>query len=88
MYESAQMAVSLPTWSGIKVVRPGLTHVLAGLEMLKEWRQWKGCKDGLLRNRFKVTGQTSWLLLCRFGHYQQWDWTSEVQPKLLLDLGR
>lgn len=36
MYESAQMAVSLPTWSGIKVVRPGLTHVLVGLEMLKE----------------------------------------------------
>lgn len=87
MYKSAQMPVSLATRSGIEVVGPELTPV-GRTGDAQRGRQWKGCKDGLPRNWFKVTGQMSWLLLYRLSHYQQWDWASEVQPKFLLDLGR
>lgn len=86
MYELAQVPVSLATWAGIKGVRSVLIQVFAGLERLKEGRQWKGCKDGLLRKWFKVTGHKSCLMVCMFSHYQHWDWTSEV-PRFLLDLG-
>lgn len=36
MYKLAQMPVSLAKWSGVKVVRPELIQVLAGLERFRE----------------------------------------------------